>query len=173
MRDWATRDGATWWTHGAQGGVGQPPYVVRWHGRWWRTLPLKDTTGGPSMGQTMAAWVHSLPPIENGLRLVLDYFARTGKHLSDLPLLYAPPVAEPVYPRTSKLQLLVCKRMLASMLVKHGEVPDPRLAELRPVTVAEVLDRATEIVRWTPLPPLTDREVDGVIKAYLTRKEAR
>jgi len=89
-------DGADWWTIGAQGGVSQPPYVVRWRGRWYRTLHLK-AAGDPArtiLADTLA-WVRALPHLERGARRCMDYLTRTGKHFDDLPLLLIPPPSRP------------------------------------------------------------------------------
>lgn len=80
-----TRLGAAWWTVGAQKGVGQPPYMVRWRGRWDRTLPVADPSG-PSMHPDTRAVVCAMPVLECDVRRCLDDRSRTRKRFQDLLL---------------------------------------------------------------------------------------
>lgn len=80
--------GAVWFTLGCQGGTLQPPYAVKWKGRWWRTLPIRDPNG-VSMDDETRKLVESMPGIPFGLRKLLDYLERTGKRFNDLPLFTA------------------------------------------------------------------------------------
>jgi len=93
-------NGVTWFTLGAQKGLDQPPYAVRWRGRWYRTLPLHasgvfDPTA-TSMSDPMRAWIEDQPRLDFGLRRVLDYLIRTGKRFSDLPLMKIPLTLTPI-----------------------------------------------------------------------------
>jgi hypothetical protein len=77
---------AVWWTHGAQQGVVQPPYAVKFRGRWWRTKPAASNHGD-SLTAEERGIVQALPKIPYGVRKVLDYLERTRRRFSDLPLL--------------------------------------------------------------------------------------
>lgn len=80
-------NGYTWWTMGAQKGVYQPPYAVKWRGRWWRTHNMTAPTGEPRLSSDDLARIRALPQLPYGNRRVLDYLSRTHKHFRDLPLL--------------------------------------------------------------------------------------
>ena len=82
--------GSVWWTVAAQKGVGQPPYAVKWCGRWWRTLPLHEAFNeGQSIEPVVLEFVRSLPVIPYGCPTLLDRLVRTNRHFGDLPLLTA------------------------------------------------------------------------------------
>ena len=79
--------GADWYTFGAQKGVAQPPYIVRWHGKWYRTLPLSQSPEcGASMDPATRAAIEAMPHLEMGARRGLDCLIRAGKRFDDLPL---------------------------------------------------------------------------------------
>ncbi len=87
MTDPSSQSGHTWWTIGAQKGIYQPPYAVKWHGRWWRTHYMTAPTGEPRLSSDDIARIRALPQLPYGQRRVLDYLSRTNKHFRDLPLL--------------------------------------------------------------------------------------
>jgi hypothetical protein len=81
------KTGAAWYTPGSQQGIIQPPYVVRWRGRWYRTLPLSQPVeAGPSMDAATRLAIESMPRLEMGVRRCLDYLIRTNKRVNELPL---------------------------------------------------------------------------------------
>lgn len=78
-------EGVAWWTVGAQGGIVQPPYVMRWKNRWYRTLPLHNPDG-ESVDEETKKFVYSQPILDFGVRRCLDYLESRKMQFRDLPL---------------------------------------------------------------------------------------
>jgi len=84
----STKMGYDWWTVGAQKGIEQPPYVVRWKNRWWRTKPVSCAPEGSpeNMSPLVKSALDAMGRLPFGVRPCLDYLERTRKRFSDLPL---------------------------------------------------------------------------------------
>lgn len=74
------QNGATWYTSGAQKGVHQPPYAVRYRGRWYRTVAKSYIT------DDVQAQIDALGPIPFGIPALHAYLSRRNKHFRDLSL---------------------------------------------------------------------------------------
>ena len=74
------------------GGIGQPPLVVKWRGRWWRTdsesPPAESNL--PKASPDVLAFAKSLGPLPHGMVQFQCYRERTGKRFEDVPLLVPP-----------------------------------------------------------------------------------
>jgi len=82
------------WNYGAQKGVFQPPYIVRWRGRWWRTLPLSAPPGQSHLSPGDVDAIRALGALPFGMRRCMDYLARTQRQFSALPIYPADPKEE-------------------------------------------------------------------------------
>ena len=80
--------GYAWWTRGAQKGTVQPPYVVRWKNRWWRTKPISCAPAGSpeNMSDTVRAALDVLSNLPYGAVRCSDYLVRANKQFGDLPV---------------------------------------------------------------------------------------
>lgn len=68
------------------GGIGMPPFAVKYRGRWYVT----EWISANSFGQTVErpevlGWVRSLGVLRFGTRRFLDYLERTDKRWTDCP----------------------------------------------------------------------------------------
>lgn len=69
------------------GGIGQPPYCVKWRGRWWLTEWVSAPRGLPQASADVLAFVRALGPLPFGMARFRDYLGRTGKRAADVPIL--------------------------------------------------------------------------------------
>ena len=68
------------------GGIGMPPYAVRYRGRWYVTEWLTpDNRNTPSERPEVIDWVRSLGVLRFGTRRFLDAQARSNKHWHQYP----------------------------------------------------------------------------------------
>ena len=74
------------WSFGASGGIWQPPYVVRFRGRWWRTKPLTAEKREDHLSPGEVSALRRMPHLSYGASRCSDHLHRTGKTFSELPL---------------------------------------------------------------------------------------
>ncbi len=75
------------WSFGAQKGVYQPPYCLKYRGRWWRTLPLTAPLGEACLGTVEIDALHKIARLPHGARRCMDNLVRTNRRFADLPLI--------------------------------------------------------------------------------------
>lgn len=73
------REGADWYDIGA---------VLRWRGRWHRTLPAQGPkqSSGPFMDEATKHAIAAMTRLDRGMIRCIEYLVRTKKHFLDLPI---------------------------------------------------------------------------------------
>jgi len=74
------KNGCAQYTIGAQGGVFQPPYVIRYKNKWYRTEILNN------LSVEQARSISAMPRLDYGVSRCTNYLIRTHKKFSDLYL---------------------------------------------------------------------------------------